>query len=377
VSVAQKQAFKKYAKSVRDTLRAQPTNIEQALAPSFKTLIDELLPTLTVGKGLTTVPEYANDQGRPDIALIRTGQLPRAFIELKAPEKHLDPARWRDAHDKRQFGRFSELPIWALTNFSGIRFFRRADADQVVRLVPEATLDPTMSDGKADAAIDGHEHGPFIEILTQLAQAEPPSPSNAAQLAEFLAHAARLVRASVLEELSILDIAKMKDKPLQLVREEFRNVLYAHPESGGYRGEFNSLFSAAFAQVLAFGLLLVREATGLPVDRDAWRHMPDEHPLMKTALRVLSEDEIVELLSLGFDVMFDTVNGFDPKNPEATAGPGRSNSLFLRRLSHHFRSGRQAAVRRLLYARRSRSLHGWGARSSAERKSRHQGANRS
>lgn len=322
MSVAHKQALKKYARIVRDTLRAQPTNVEQALAPSFKNLIDDLVQTLPVGQGLTTVPEYANDQGRPDIALVRTGQLPRAFIELKAPEKHLEPTRWRDAHDKRQFGRFSELPVWALTNFSGIRFFRRADAGQEVRLVPETTLDPTTSDAKADAAIDAHDHGPFIEILTQLAQAEPPSPSNAAQLAEFLAHAARLVRASVLEELAILDMAKFKDKPLQLVREEFRNVLYAHPESGGYRGEFNSLFSAAFAQVLAFGLLLVREATNLPVDRDAWRHMPDEHPLMKTALRVLSEDEIVKLLSLGFDVMFDTVNGFDPKILQHKPGRG-------------------------------------------------------
>lgn len=322
VTKQQIDAFKRYAKSIRNTLRGGPTNIEQALAPSFKNLIDELLPTLAVGKGLTTVPEYANDVGRPDIALVRQGQLPRAFIELKAPEKHLDPTRWRDAHDKRQFGRFSELPVWALTNFSGIRFFRRADADLEVRLVPLLAIDPTVSDNKADAAIDAHDHGPFIEILTQLAQAEPPSPSNAAQLAEFLAHAARLVRASVLEELAILDMAKLKDKPLQVVREEFRNVLYAHPESGGYRGEFDSLFSAAFAQVLAFGLLLVREATNLPVDRDAWRHMPDEHPLMKTALRVLSEDEIVQLLSLGFDVMFDTVNGFDPKILQQRPGRG-------------------------------------------------------
>ena len=73
MSVAHKQALKKYARIVRDTLRAQPTNVEQALAPSFKNLIDDLVQTLPVGQGLTTVPEYANDQGRPDIALIRTG----------------------------------------------------------------------------------------------------------------------------------------------------------------------------------------------------------------------------------------------------------------------------------------------------------------
>lgn len=315
-------ALKRYAKAIRETLRSGPTNIEQALAPTFKNLVDEMLPTLAVGTGLTTVPEYANDAGRPDLALVRQGQLPRAFIELKAPDKHLDPTRWRDTHDKRQFGRFGELPIWVLSNFGSARFFRRDEGELEVRIVPPVALDPNASDSKADAAIDSHDGAAFIEILTRLAQAEPPSPSNAAQLAEFLAHAARLVRASVLEELAILDMAKFKDKPLQLVREEFRNVLYAHPESGGYKGEFNSLFSAAFAQVLAFGLLLVREATNKPVDRDAWRHMPDEHPLMKTALRVLSEDEIVDQLKLGFDVMFDTVNGFDPKILKQRPGRG-------------------------------------------------------
>ncbi len=319
-------ALKRYARSIRETIRGGPTNIEQALAPSFKNLIDELLPTLPTGSGLTSIPEYSKPTiGRPDIALVRAGELPRAFIELKAPDKHLDPKRWRDAHDKRQFVRFGELPIWSLTNFGAIRFFRRDQGSLEVRVVPALALDPTTSDTKADAAIDAYDASSFLEILTQLAQAQPPSPSNAAELAEYLAHAARLVRASVVEQLSQLDAAKSKSAPLIAVREEFRNVLYAHPEAGGYRGEFNTLFSAAFAQVLAFGLLLVREATNLPVDRDAWRHMPDEHPLMKTALRVLSEDEIVEQIQLGFDIMFDTVNSFDPKI--LVERPGRGDPI--------------------------------------------------
>ena len=63
-------ALKRYAKLIRETLRSGPTNIEQALAPSFKNLIDDLLPTLPLGSGLTSIPEYAKAQiGRPDIAL--------------------------------------------------------------------------------------------------------------------------------------------------------------------------------------------------------------------------------------------------------------------------------------------------------------------
>src|SRR5690606_18572186 len=102
--------------------------------------------------------------------------------------------------------------------------------------------------------------------------------------------------------------------PLQQVRQEFRDVVYSHPEAGGYSSsDFDELFSAAFAQTLAFGLLLVREATdGAEVDHNAADHMPDEHPLMKTALRVLSLQPVRADVGAGFDVMLQTVNGFDP-----------------------------------------------------------------
>jgi predicted helicase len=41
--------------------------------------------------------------------------------------------------------------------------------------------------------------------------------------------------------------------------------------------------------------------------------MPEEHPLMRTALRVLSLDEVVQDVGVGFDVMCDTVNSFAPE----------------------------------------------------------------
>jgi hypothetical protein len=75
--------------------------------------------------------------------------------------------------------------------------------------------------------------------------------------------------------------------------------------------QFDPLFAAAFAQTLAFGLLLAREASEQPVDYEAWRHMPPEHALMRATLRVLSQEEIVRDVGVGFDVMLDTVNSFE------------------------------------------------------------------
>jgi len=52
----------------------------------------------------------------------------------------------------------------------------------------------------------------------------------------------------------------------------------------------------------------VREGSEHPAGPDAWRHMPEEHPLMRTALRVLSLDEVVQDVGIGFDVTPSTAS---------------------------------------------------------------------
>jgi len=129
-----------------------------------------------------------------------------------------------------------------------------------------------------------------------------------------MAHSARLVRGIVRDRLAELHREENPGHALLQVRREFRDVLYAHPEAGGYStGDFDELFSAAFAQTLAFGLLLVREGTGQLVGVTSWEHMPEEHPLMRTALRVLSQPEVVHDVGIGFEVMCDTVDSFAPE----------------------------------------------------------------
>lgn len=104
------QILKHYAKTIRELLRADPNAAETALAPHFQQLVKSLLPELSGVPELTVAPEYnKSGVGRPDIALIRPGQPPRAFVELKAPAKDANPERWKGAHDKRQYERLKEL----------------------------------------------------------------------------------------------------------------------------------------------------------------------------------------------------------------------------------------------------------------------------
>lgn len=308
-------ALREYARRIRELRAAHPDVNEPALAPAFQQLLTELIGEMPlVPTGLVVVPEFAGPGiGRPDIALVRAGAPARAFVELKAPAKPADPARWRDPHDRRQAARLRELALWATSNFVDLHLFRRDEALGDAAIVPERALRAETTAAEADRLIARHDSQPLLDLVERLARAEAPAARDAQQLAALLAHAARLVRGIVAERLDQLRGAEPGADPLLLVRRTFREVLYAHPEAGGYSSaDFDALFSSAFAQTLAFGLLLVREGSGAPVGADAWRHMPAEHPLMRAALRVLSEPEIVAEIGLGFDVMCDTVNSFDP-----------------------------------------------------------------
>jgi len=302
-----------YAQRIRELRRANADAPETALAPAFQRLLEELLPLIPAAPQLTVVPEFLNPGvGRPDIALVRQGAPARAFVELKAPAKSADPTRWR-GHDQRQFERFKELLCWSTSNFSEFRLFHRDDELGAAVVVPEGALRPDQDDARANRAIADHDAAPFLQLIEMLTAGagQEPVARDAEHLAALMAHSARLVRGIVRDRLAELHEEGEEHHPLLQVRQEFRDVLYAHPEAGGYTArDFDTLFSAAFAQTLAFGLLLVREATGQPVGPDAWQHMPEEHPLMRTALRVLSLPEVVQDVGIGFVVMGDTVNSF-------------------------------------------------------------------
>jgi hypothetical protein len=285
------------------------------MAPVFQDLLTNLLISRP-GEDLTVVPEFNNPGvGRPDIALMRAGQPARSFVELKALDKSADPRRWRGAHDKRQAERLAELPCWATSNFVDILLFERGEERGSARIVPEQALDPARSDAAADRLVRQHDSAPLIALLDRLAAGAGTAPEarNARHLAQLLAHSARLVRGIVQDRLGELRAAGMLADPLLDVHAEFQSVLYAHPEAGGYPAQdFDLLFSSAFAQTLAFGLLLVREGSSRPIDATAYLQMPAEHPLMRTALRVLTQAEILDVVGIGFSVLLDTVNGYTP-----------------------------------------------------------------
>lgn len=318
-----------FAAEIRADRRANPgiggdgAQLELLLAPRFRALVQ----TLTGPFGPRVLAEYVKQGiGRPDLAFAREGEPARAFIELKQPGIALDPARLR-GHDADQFRRFRELPLWGFCNFHTIRLYRRGELVEQATVLPASALDPETSDAAAERLIRRHDPAGLLGIVETLALAAPPALRSAKEIAEALAHAARLVRAVVADQ------CRAGEPPaLKAVRKDFEETLFAHPAAGGYEtGDAIALFANAFAQTLAFGLLLAREAgahkaaegrTPVPdVDRDAYRLLPDgTHPLLRATLRALTQDEILDLLGAAFEVIRDTVNAASPEHLAVRGG---------------------------------------------------------
>ncbi|MGH6788001.1 MAG: hypothetical protein ACREBO_14325, partial [Novosphingobium sp.] len=114
-------ALVSFAEDVRADRRANPAirgegaGLELLIAPRFHAFLQAALDEITPAP-LRVIPEYQRQGlGRPDMAFALPASPARAFIELKSPEKAIGDQDLR-GHDLDQFGRFCELPLWALTN---------------------------------------------------------------------------------------------------------------------------------------------------------------------------------------------------------------------------------------------------------------------
>lgn len=300
------------------------TALELLIAPRFRTLIEAVLPALGLVPP-SVLPEYTRAGiGRPDLAFARAGQPARAFIELKEPRKPLTPQSW-SGHDADQFRRFGELPLWGLSNFAAIQLYRRGELLDQADIVPPAALDPATPAARADALVRAMDPSGFGRILQTLASAGPPVPTDAAAIAQVLAHAARLVRGVVAAQCAAGLHGVLAD-----VRAEFNETLFARAEAGGYdQAGSDALFASAFAQTLLFGLLLAREAGGgAEVDEQAYRLLPEgTYPLLRGTLRALTLDEVRAMLGAAFDVARDAANSVVPDLLQPVGG--RDPLLYL------------------------------------------------
>ena len=217
--------------------------------------------------------------GKPDYGITENGLL-IGYAELKAPGKGVARRRFT-GHDSAQFDRFSQLPNilytdgneWALYRYGQnerppVRLAGAVAADGASAVTPEnaAALLPLLQDFLT--------WNPVIPLT-------PQGGIDPAEFAKLLAPLCRFLRDDV------IDAMQDPASALGSVAAGWRQLLF--PDAA------NSQFADAYAQTVAFALLLARSRSpeNAPLTfQNAYEALHGQHGLLSAALQALTDADI-------------------------------------------------------------------------------------
>jgi hypothetical protein len=218
---------------------------------------------------------------RPDYAVTVNNALV-GFIEVKAPGKGANPARFTDEHDRRQWQKLRSLPNLLYTDGEHFGLFQDG--------LPEGTV---ALEGSVESAGDKLAAPPtLLPLISNFLRWSPQPPRTVKQLAETAARLCRLLRDEVTEELA------RANPGLTSLATEWRGLLF--PAAS------DAEFADGYAQAVTFGLLVAR-ARGIELADGIGKaalELRGSNSLIATALRLLTDDpEIQAALKTSTDTL--------------------------------------------------------------------------
>lgn len=264
-------ALRKFSKSVTEKMTGLAAGEpEDQLRGPFEVLLKEVgaaIGTEIVAKGESRL---VGRLGRPDYAVL-ANKLLAGYVELKAPGTGAHPSHFK-GHDRKQWERFKAVPNLLYCDGNEWGLYRAGvEARPVVLLVGDVSTDE-------QSAVNEKNAEALVPLLTDFLFWQPIVPSNAKELAEFIAPICRLLRDEVLDALADTE------SPLLQVAKDWRQLLF--PDAS------NDQFADAYAQTIIFGLLLARSegATTLEL-HSAIAALAAKHTLLSKALEVLTDPQ--------------------------------------------------------------------------------------
>lgn len=272
------EAVSRFGEQARAKLRnvaayGQP---EEQLRGPIETLLGDIAGLCGFAKGTVVAvgeTSLADLKTRPDYAVSVNNGL-AGFIEIKAPGKGADPRKFRDVHDREQWGRLKSLPNLIYADGNQFSLWHNGDLiGSIVQL--HGDIETAGDQLAAPAALQ--------QVFAEFLGWEPTAPRTARQLAEMTARLCRLLRDEVTEQLA-------ENSPsLTALAQDWRQLLF--PEAS------NEQFADGYAQAVTFGLLVARARhielkDGL--DRAA-KQLGTTNSLIGAALRLLTDDAAGQL----------------------------------------------------------------------------------
>ncbi|MBV8521585.1 MAG: hypothetical protein JOY71_05555 [Acetobacteraceae bacterium] len=195
-------------------------NPEDQLKAPMTALLEGLSPLAGGLVASQTEAHVGGLNGRPDMAVFVSGLLV-GHIELKAPGLGANPARFRDAHSKRQWEKFKSLPNLIYTDGAEWMLFQLGERIASAR----AAGDPAADGGAAFTQATAES---LKRLLREFLAWQPLVPHESAELARYLAPLARLLRDDVEEA------AARPGSAIAMLNQQWRRVLLTNATDNAF-----------------------------------------------------------------------------------------------------------------------------------------------
>lgn len=235
-------------------------------------------------------------KARPDFAISIDGNVV-AHVELKAPGKGVDPAKWpASSHDREQWEKIKVLPNLLYTDGYEWALYRSGErVGQIARLVGDFDRGSSLAP----------EDDRFEQIVAMFLGWVSPQPNSLPDLVKRIAGLCQLLRDEVRERLA-REAREEVTQTFSVLAEDWRNLLFpdASPDS----------FADQYAQTLTFALLLARvegidlEMQSIP---EAAKKLGKTHSLMGRALTVMTDDALEDLFGV-VGILVHVISKIDP-----------------------------------------------------------------
>ena len=265
---------------------------EDQLRAPFETFMQssaEVLGWNVVCTGETPLP---NRLSRPDYAVHRNGLLV-GYVEIKAPGVGANAARFT-GRNRQQFKRFSAIPNLLYTDGNEWALYRSGDrVHDLVRLSGDMAEDGKRAAAAADA--QGVER-----LLRDFLSWQPILPTDSAGRIDLEGFAALLAPLCRMLRDDVTDALQDATSPLVRLAQNWRHLLFPNAT--------NEQFADAYAQTVAFALLLGRSEGADPLTLDrAQDALAAQHSLLSRALQVLTDPDALADMTAALDLLLRVI----------------------------------------------------------------------
>ena len=264
-----------------DQLRAPFETFMQSAAEAFGWNV--------VCTGETPLP---NRLGRPDYAAHRNGLLV-GYVEIKAPGTGANAARFT-GHNSRQFKRFSAIPNLLYTDGNEWALYRSGDrVHDLVRLSGDVAGDGKRAAATADARS-------VERLIRDFLSWQPLLPTDSTGRIDLEGFAALLAPLCRMLRDDVTDALRDTTSPLVRLAQDWRHLLFPNAT--------NEQFADAYAQTVAFALLLGRSEGADPLTLDrAQGALAAQHSLLSRALQVLTDPGARAEMTAALDLLLRVI----------------------------------------------------------------------